>query len=267
MLGVLLILLAQVEPATKPLPTGQVTPRTKAILARLDEPVALNLPELTFLESILESAQRAAKKGPKDPGIPIYIDLMGLQRAGNTPFSTVMVPTTQAVPLKDTLARALRPLGMASIVKDDMLIISDLRGIERERNALAVQGGDASTETQALLARLEEPVKIPFPNETSLREVLEYLTQVTRKPRHELPMEFLVVPSGLEQTRKTLDSTIQMDLEGVPLRTSLRLLLDQLGLACIVKNGRLVIHSAKGIEKLRRKESGAAVRRIGAIAH
>ncbi len=267
MLGVVLLLLAQVEPTTKPPPAADVTPRTRAILARLDEPVALKLPELTFLESILESAQRAAKKGPNDPGIPIYIDPMGLKRAGITPFSTVMIPTTQAVPLKDTLARALRPLGMAYLVKDDVLFISDLRGIERERNAVAVNGGDASPETRALLARLEEPVKIPFPDETSLRDVLAYLEQVTGKPHHERAMEFLVVPGGLEQAKKTLDSTIQMDLDGVPLKTTLPLMLDQLGLACVVKDGRLVIHSAKGIEKLRRKDSGATVRRVGSIVH
>jgi hypothetical protein len=267
MLGVLLILLAQVEPATKPPQAADVTPRTQAILARLEEPVALDLPELTFLESILESAQRAAKKGPNDPGIPIYVDPTGLRRAECTLYSTVMIPNTRAVPLKDTIARALSPLKMASIVKDDMLIISDLRGIERERNAIAVHGGDSSPETRALLARLDEPVKIPFPDETSLRDVLAYLEQVTGKPPHERAMEFLIVPGGLEQAKKTLDSTIQMDLKGVPLKTTLRLMLDQLGLACVVKNGRLVIHSAKGIEKLRRKESGAAVPRVGAIDH
>jgi hypothetical protein len=267
MLGVLLLLLVQVEPVMKPPPTARATPRTQAILARLEEPVALNLPELTFLESILESAQQATKKGPNDPGVPMYIDPIGIRRAECTLFSTVMIPTTTAIPLKDTLARALRPLGMAYIVKDDVLIISDLRGIERERNAVAVHGGDASPETLAMLARLEEPVKIPFPDETSLRDVLAYLEQVTGKPPHERAMPFLVVPGALEQAKKTLDSTIQMDLDGVPLRTTLRLLLDQLGLACVVKNGRLVIHSAKGIEKLRRKESGAAVRRVGAIDH
>jgi hypothetical protein len=80
-------------------------------------------------------------------------------------------------------------------------------------------------------------------------------------------MPFLVVPGGLEQAKKTLDSTIQMDLDGVPLRTTLRLMLDQIGLACVVKHGRLVIHSANGIEKMRRKESGAAVPRVGAIDH
>ena len=93
---------------------------------------------------------------------------------------------------------------------------------------------------------------MPFPNSTPLGDVLEYLKQVAKDPPGDRAMEFLVVPSGLEEAERTLNSTVRMDLEGVPLRTMLPLLLDQLGLACVVKDGRLVIHSAEGIRKLKR---------------
>jgi hypothetical protein len=266
MLGVLLILIAQVEPATKLPLTADVTPRTKANLARLEEPITMDFLKGMPLDDVLKYIQRIARKGPNDPGIPIYVDPLGLQRAGRSLNSTVTI-IEKSRPLKDSLARALTPLGMAYIVKDDVLVISDPRGVERERNEAGVRACDASPATKALLARLEEPVTISFPAETPLDAMLDYLEQATARPPDGRGIVFLVVPQGLEEVQRTLDSTIQMDLEGVPLKTTLRLMLDQLGLACVVKDGRLVIHSAKGIEKLRRKESGAAMPRVGAIDH
>jgi hypothetical protein len=203
----------------------------------------------------VEHIQRVTKKGPNEPGIPIYVDPVGLKRAENTLHSTLWIPT-KATPLKDTLTRGLRSLGMAYVVKDDMLIISDFRGIARERNEDVIEACDASPESRALLARLEERVKMSFADETSLRNVLAYLKQATRKSPRDRAIDILVSPSGLEEAGQTLDSTIEMNLEGVPLKTTLRLLLSQLKLACVVKNGRLVIHSRNGIQKLMRNAQG-----------
>jgi hypothetical protein len=137
-----------------------------------------------------------------------------------------------------------------------VLIISDPKGIERERNEVAVRACDASPATQALLARLEEPVRMPFIPETPLNGLLDYLERATAKPPDGRGIAILVVPDGLEEVGRTLDSTMTMDLEGVPLKTTLRLMLDQLGLACVVKDGRLVIHSRKGIQRLLRNATG-----------
>lgn len=46
-----------------------------------------------------------------------------------------------------------------------------------------------------------------------------------------------VDPAGLEEAEKTLLSPITIDLQGVPLRSSLRLLLKQLDLAYALKDG------------------------------
>ena len=156
----------------------------------------------------------------------------------------------KGIPAKHALTRALAPLGWAYIVKDDVLIISDPQGIERERRELALQACDASPASQALIARLEEPVRIPFPNETPLEDVLTYLKQATARPPNVPPIKILVVPEGLREVQQSLTSPILVDLEGVPLKTTLRLLLDQLGMGCAVREGRLVIHSRQGISKL-----------------
>jgi hypothetical protein len=47
----------------------------------------------------------------------------------------------------------------------------------------------------------------------------------------------------LQEAEKTLTSPVQLDLEGVPLKTTLRLLLKQLGLTYTVKDGMLTITS------------------------
>lgn len=231
MLGLLLILLAQGNPAAKPPPTTEVTLRTKAILVRLEEPIAMEFPKEVALEDVLDHIKRSARRGPNDPGIPIYIDPPALWRAGRTLSASVSM-NEKAIPLKDALTRVLAPL--TYIVKDDVLIISDPWGIERERQEAAVRACDASPASQALMARLEEPVRIPFRNETPLVDVLTYLKQVTAQPPHDQPIEILVVPDGIKELKSSLQATIQVDLEGVPLKTSLRLLLGQQGLISVL---------------------------------
>src|SRR5262249_39071445 len=48
---------------------------------------------------------------------------------------------------------------------------------------------------------------------------------------------------GLQEAEKTLTSPVTLDLEGVPLKATLRLLLKQLGLTYTVKGGLLTITS------------------------
>jgi hypothetical protein len=262
MLGLLLILLAQAEPATKPAPAAEVTPRTKAILARLEQPIAIEFPQEWPLNEVLRHIKRSSTKGPDDPGIPIYVEPLGLQRVDKSLLFPVTI-SAKAIRAKDALARILNPLGLAYIVKDDVLFISNPEGIRRERGEVAVRAGDASPATMALLARLEEPVAMPFAHETPLGDVLAYLKRATAgRPLHR-GIEILVVPEGLKEAEVTLQWTIEMDLEGVPLKTTLRLMLDQLRLACVVKHGRLVIHSREGIRKLIRNAEGPGRRADG----
>jgi hypothetical protein len=52
-----------------------------------------------------------------------------------------------------------------------------------------------------------------------------------------------VDPIGLQMAARTLQSTVQVDLEGVPLKSSLRRCLQQLGLVYGVEDGFLLITS------------------------
>ncbi len=94
----------------------------------------------------------------------------------------------------------------------------------------------------AILAKLEEPIAMSFAAETPLDDVLKYIKQATTGPNGP-GIPIYVDPLGLQEAEKTLTSTIMIDLEGVPLRRTLQLLLKQLGLGYFVDDGILVITS------------------------
>ena len=52
-----------------------------------------------------------------------------------------------------------------------------------------------------------------------------------------------VDPIGLQETEKSMTSTVRIDVEGVPLKTSLRLCLKQLDLVYSIRDGLLLITS------------------------
>ncbi len=56
-----------------------------------------------------------------------------------------------------------------------------------------------------------------FAEETSLEEVLKYIKEATKSSELPNGIAIYVDPIGLQEAEKSLTSTIQMDLEGVPL--------------------------------------------------
>ena len=60
-----------------------------------------------------------------------------------------------------------------------------------------------------------------------------------------------VDPIGMQEAEKSLNSTIQIDLEGVPLRRTLQLALKQLGLAYFVDDGMIYITSQESLDQMR----------------
>ena len=95
--------------------------------------------------------------------------------------------------------------------------------------------------------RLEEPIDVAFSKETPLEDVFGYLQKTSQAPV-ESGLPFYIDPA----VRPSLKKLVQIDLRGVPLRTSLTLLLSQVGLAWGVQDGLLIISRKPRIEEIRR---------------
>ncbi len=221
------------KPTTPPVPVG-----TNEILKRLENRIALHFPEPTPLIDVLSYIKNATKQGANDPGVPIYVDPLGLEEVQRAATSTVRIEVN-GVALKEGLKQIVGQLGLVYRVKDDVLIISSPRGLEaimRQRVNVAV---DASSATKATHTKLEQPITMSFEHATPLNDVLKYIKTATKKSAGEPDLMISVDPIALQKVQKTMMSPVFLvvTLEGVPLKTSLRLLLSQLDLAYVVKNG------------------------------
>ena len=106
---------------------------------------------------------------------------------------------------------------------------------------------EANPKSKAILAKLEEPISMSFNEATPLEDVLKYIKQATTSKTYQ-GIQIYVDPKGLEEAQSTMTSRVHnMDIEGVPLKTSLRLILKQLDLAYCVRDGVLIISSVEGI--------------------
>ena len=158
-------------------------------------------------------------------------------------------------PLKVTLPQVLAQLGLAYLVGDGVLFISSSSRIDAELTRKIVLAWDGSPRTAQALTKLDEPIAISFPEDTPFIEVLKYIKKATTTPSFS-GIPIFVDPAALQEVDRSLTSTIKIDLEGVPLRTSLRLVAEQLRLAYYVSEGNVIISSPKIIQqRVEKKES------------
>ena len=113
---------------------------------------------------------------------------------------------------------------------------------ERAKYIKAVDMVDRDPGTKNILTKLDQPITMSFPTETSLEDVLKYIKSATAGP-NDSGIPIYVDPVGLQEAEKTLSSTVTLELEGIPLRKTLKLLLKQLSLSFTVKDGLLTITS------------------------
>ena len=96
---------------------------------------------------------------------------------------------------------------------------------------------------------LKQPIPMHFDDETPLEDVLNFVKKaMSGKDGEGIPI--YVDPIGLSEADKTLKSTIRnIELDGVPLRVTLRLCLNQLDLAFGVTDGYLLITSKESFDQ------------------
>jgi hypothetical protein len=128
------------------------------------------------------------------------------------------------------------------LVEDANVIRMDIAELSA---ALAVW--DKTPQNEAILKELDKPLVMAFARPTPLDEVLKYIKSSTAKQGGAVKIPIYVDPNGLADAEVKLDSKVIIDLDGAPLKTSLRLMLKQLGLAYCVRDGVLIISSVEGI--------------------
>jgi Domain of unknown function (DUF4139) len=103
--------------------------------------------------------------------------------------------------------------------------------------------------SQRILEKLNESVAMSFNEDTPLEDVLKYIKQATSSSNYS-GIPIYVDPIGLQEAEKSMRSTVRnINLEGVALKVSLKLLLNQLDLAYKVKDGLLTITSNESAEQ------------------
>jgi RNA polymerase sigma factor (sigma-70 family) len=118
--------------------------------------------------------------------------------------------------------------------------------LEEPRPESGTGSGDGrgkDPQSRRILAKLAEPVMMNFPKDTPLDEVLKHVRTATRSSEFPTGLPIYIDPAGLKAAEKTLNSTVLIDLDGVPLRRTLQLVLAQLGLVYLVDDGMLYITS------------------------
>jgi hypothetical protein len=104
---------------------------------------------------------------------------------------------------------------------------------------------DRTPRTLAILAELEKPISMKFSQETPLGDVTAYLRGATKGAAFPGGLPIYVDPQGLSDSDKTMASTVSIELEGIPLKTTLALLLRQLGMVYQVRDGVLILTSGQ----------------------
>ncbi len=99
-----------------------------------------------------------------------------------------------------------------------------------------------------ILEALERPIPMRFPDGIPLAEALAYIKQATSTPTYPgIPIE--IERLAPDEADVSLEMLVRIDVEGVPLKTTLRLCLKELGWAYSVQDGYLRITSDEEISK------------------
>ena len=128
-------------------------------------------------------------------------------------------------------------------VAEAQLWLAQAKSSPAEKESGPEGGPGKDPRSRRILAKLDEPITMNFPNETPLDDVLKHIRDSTKSPEMPRGLPIYVDPLGLQEAERLLNSTVTIDLEGVPLRRTLQLILAQLGLVYWVEDGMLYITS------------------------
>ena len=103
--------------------------------------------------------------------------------------------------------------------------------------------------SQKIVAELGKLIDLSLPREPPLEDVNKIVRTATKSATFPEGIPIYVDPLGLQEAEKTMTSPVVFDVKDVPFRTSLALILKQLGLAYTVKDGLLSITSQESLDE------------------
>lgn len=115
------------------------------------------------------------------------------------------------------------------------------QGLQEETDRPVYRSGPITAATARTWLALHEPLAMPFTVETPLSDVLKYIQSSIKSKDLPHGLQIYVDPAGLLEAEKTMESTVVLNVEGVPLANSLQLLLKQLDLTYYVRQDGLVV--------------------------
>jgi hypothetical protein len=208
---------------------------------KLQQTVAIPFEKEATLDQVVSFVQETTqgKKGEHsgDEGIPVYVDPVALQEAEKTMDSPVTF-RTKGLPLATSLELMLKQLALHYYVRRDGLVTITSRSAEEESPELAIPVTAAAARTWV---KLHEPIAIHCEEDTPLADLLKRIKAATKGEGFPTGVPVYVDPIGLQEAEKSMESTVRLDLEGIPLATSLDLITKQLGLTYRVQDDGIVI--------------------------
>jgi hypothetical protein len=112
-----------------------------------------------------------------------------------------------------------------------------------------------NSKTEAIIDALEQPIALTYADDTPLDEVLKEIKEQTTKnpklPKLATGIPIYVDPIGLQETERSLNSTVKRpaSADTLALGEHLRRVLEPLGLGYVVKDGFLMITSKESVDE------------------
>jgi len=212
--------------------------------------LSLKWPDQATLNEVIKQVgfitNRPGFAGRRRLSLPIYVDPIGLQEAGQSLTSRVIGPPPKnSLTIQEHLRRVLEPLGLAYQVKDGSLMVTSRQAVERSH--------------QLILKRLNQPIALKWTDESSLENVIERVSLSTRGPGLPLGLPIYVDYWGLSEIDSSLDNVIVAPppRAELPVREHLRRILEPLGLVYQLRDGAVMITSRQFVdETIEQQEDG-----------
>jgi hypothetical protein len=143
-----------------------------------------------------------------------------------------------------------------------------MAGADSEPRAQKVYvGAPLNGEVAKTWTKLSLKVPMMFPQETPLEDVIKYIRSATAEAKDNKGsgLQFYIDPVGLQEAERTITSPVTIELDGLPLSTTLELMLKQLGLVYTVQKDGLVIITSKDSDDVTQDPTALILEELGVL--